>query len=201
MFDIPKAKVITSLLSVGLSGLLLAISVSLHAQSSLQSNASVQQVSVYDCTGVKLDEVDPQSLTRAEQIALLDGALLDSVDRYASCINQVQADMASSGGGSGSGNAANGVETLSANQSEQQNDAGDGLSDETQEIELSETVTESQETSEKRSGTDLSKLGVVKPKDNDAIICKILYDAIIGEQDDTTRKGLEAQYQDYECGR
>lgn len=169
-----------------------------------------QQLQVYDCTGVKLEEVDPQSLTKAEQLALLDGALLDSVDRYSSCMNQVQSNM-SSGGNAGNG-AGNG--SGAANESAEGNASAQALeeSDETAEQPANESTeqvetldekssSEGESTPNQNKGSDKSKLGVVKPKDNDAIICQILYDAIASEQDPVTLEGLKGQYKDYKCGR
>ena len=167
-----------------------------------------QQLQVYDCTGVKLDEVDPQSLTKAEQLALLDGALLDSVDRYSSCMNQVQSNM-SSGGNAGNG-AANGSD--SANESAEDNvsaqaeslpqahEESDKTAEQLETLD-EESSSEGVSTPKQNKGSDKTKLGVVKPKDNDAIICQILYDAIASEQDPVTLEGLKGQYKDYKCGR
>ena len=169
-----------------------------------------QQLQVYDCTGVKLDEVDPQSLTKAEQLALLDGALLDSVDRYSSCMNQVQSNMSSggnagNGAGNGSGAANESAEGNASDQALEESDetAEQPANESTEQVETldEKSSSEGESTPKQNKGSDKSKLGVVKPKDNDAIICQILYDAIASEQDPVTLEGLKGQYKDYKCGR
>ena len=175
-----------------------------------------QQLQVYDCTGVKLDEVDPQSLTKAEQLALLDGALLDSVDRYSSCMTQVQSNMSSGGNagsgsakgngsenGSGEGNASGQAESLPQTQEASDETAEQAVNESTEQVETLDENSSSEgvSTPEQNKGSDKTKLGVVKPKDNDAIICQMLYDAIASEQDPVTLEGLKGQYKDYKCGR
>lgn len=182
----------------------LVFSFSLQAQTPVSTPS--QQLQVYDCTGVKLDEVDPQSLTKAEQLALLDGALLDSVDRYSSCINQVQNNMAGGGGAAGGGGVSGGdqegtnaqAESIAQAPAESEEQTEQNVGDASEQI---ESIEDEQSNPKQHNGRNKTKAGIVKPKDNDAIICQILYDAIAGEQDEVTRKGLQAQYNDYKCGR
>lgn len=185
--------------------LVLSVSIFFIGLASAQNNVATpsQQLQVYDCTGVKLEEIDPNSLTKAEQLALLDGALLDSVDRYSSCINQVQNEMASGGsggsnGGDGqSGNTGSGTESLAESIAQEANDATEVPSEpKTDSDDKAKQVDVAQ-----HQGQNKINAGVVKPKDNDAIICQILYDAIATEQDTATKDGLKAQYKDYKCGR
>jgi hypothetical protein len=42
--------------------------------------------------------------------------------------------------------------------------------------------------------------GIIAPKDNDKIICKLLFQEITKTQDADMLKGLKEQYQNYQCG-
>jgi hypothetical protein len=169
----------------------------LFAQST-PAQASEYPVSSYECTQVTISDIDESLLTTEEKIARLDNSLSESIDSYTSCVNAVQKAM--SGGGSGSGSGSGG----GAGEQEAQS-SGAGFSGE--ESENSQTNEQGRVSNQAGSvpaaptqtpPTEV-KRGVVAPKDNDSIICKLLYDEI-QNADPASLAGLEKQYQDYKCG-
>ncbi|MFW8591912.1 hypothetical protein ACOI22_13975 [Glaciecola sp. 2405UD65-10] len=160
--------------------------------SSFDARALYQEApSVQDCSTVALDDVDPNSLTREERIAMLEGSLRQSIDEYSTCINEVSAEMA--GGGNG------GYEGGGAGSS-----AGDGAQASTGNTsESSESATSnSQSNSEHAIQVNSTPVnaGVIPPKDNDKIICKLLFQEINSTQDTAMLEGLKEQYRNYKCG-
>lgn len=179
-------------------------------------SSTYQKGEAYDCTGVEIEEVDPSTLTIEEQIALLDEALLDSVDRYSNCINAVQSKMAASsggGGGSGGGNGSGGAGEGSASQegSEQDGSEQGNAEEGTEETESLEEMNESSEISSPNSGTSSSakstkgttgaKDKLIPPKDNDNIVCALLWDEISSSTDAAEKQGLIEEYEDLQCGK
>ena len=160
--------------------------------SSFGAQAFFQEApSVQDCSTVALDDIDPNSLTREERIAMLEGSLRQSIDEYSTCINEVSAEMA--GGGNG------GYEGGGAGSS-----AGDGAQASTGNTsESSESATSnSQSNSEHAIQVNSTPVnaGVIPPKDNDKIICKLLFQEINSTQDTAMLQGLKEQYKNYKCG-
>lgn len=161
----------------------------------------------YDCTDVRLEKNDPSLLTKEEQLALLDVALMDSIDRFASCINQAQRQLNGSGGNgganndNGNGQGSSGKSELQTSDSTQAQDAKNEADKvDTDETESLQEIAPDSQTIDKRIEQNKRINAPAKPRDNDAIICQILYDAIINEQDPITLKGLQIQYADYKCG-
>jgi len=185
-----------------------------------QTNNTSVPGAAYECSGLKLDEVNAEFLTKEEQLALLDQALVDSVDRYSTCISAVQSSMSQgSGGGSGAGAGTGTGESEGKGQSGSSG-SGDGatqsedkFSDEAQtsaqEQAAANTTQDSpvielpnaNQTNKTDQTKDKTKRGVVPPKNNDAIICSMLFEAINSETNNVTKADLIIQYEDYECGR
>jgi len=143
----------------------------------------------YDCSNVALDDIDPNSLTREERIALLEGRLRESIDSYSTCITQVTDNM--NGGGSGAYAGAQG-DSGSSEASETSSQTGDSEA----------AKSDSQSNSEHAISVNTTPVnrGVIPPKDNDKIICKLLFQEIKSTQDTAMLKGLKEQYSNYACG-
>ncbi len=151
----------------------------------------------YDCTGVEIAEVDPAMLTKAEQIKLMENALLDSVNRYSTCLDKVQKGMTQSqsqGASSGGDNAQN-AQQSDAN-ANQQTASSTEQNSQTPLSTMDEQVTTDTEKNKAGGGREQQ---IVKPKDNDSIICTMLYEEIQKETNETTREALVQQYKDYKC--
>jgi hypothetical protein len=150
----------------------------------------------YDCTDIDLAKVDDLLLTKEERIAKMDGSLQTSLDAYSECIKSAQQAMSASSGSSGgaSGGGANGTEDKSGEGSAQdgteQQDAQQNK--EKQEQEASPRSIGGRNTRVQRENVD--------PKDNDSIICQLLWEEIQTATDDK-RKGFEQQYKEYKCKR
>ncbi|WP_105200428.1 MULTISPECIES: hypothetical protein [unclassified Pseudoalteromonas] len=157
------------------------------------SQAPIQ--TAYDCTAVEIDEIDPATLTKQERIKLMENALLDSVNKYSTCLDKVQQQMASDQAQASA--SAQGQEQQDAQaQSQSQGTSTEQM---TQELPLSTqdpALTKEQE--KMKSGGGRAQQ-VVKPKDNDSIICTMLYEEITKETNDATKQALIKQYEDYNC--
>lgn len=151
-----------------------------------QSQSNID--SSYDCSNVALDEIDPNSLTREERIALLDGRLRESIDSYSTCISQVSENMSGNGSGSYAG-----AENDSAS-------SGAGSSGQTSESEAAMSDSQSNSEHAIQVNTTPVNKSVIPPKDNDKIICKLLFQEIKSTQDTAMLKGLTEQYSNYKCG-
>ena len=161
-----------------------------------------QKGAAYDCTGVEVEEVDPTTLTVEERIALLDFSLLDSIDRYSKCITKNQVEMSQTGNGSEggrgteSGKEGNGAEqrsgsttgTAEANAS-QGNDADEPLN--------SKNMPVSPQTPASNNGGKKSEL--TPPKDNDSIVCALIWEEISSSTDESEKQGLIQQYNELKC--
>ena len=98
-------------------------------------------------------------------------------------------------------------ETGSAGAENNQSNAKDSAEDASQSS--GEEGVESASTQEDDSGTALTKnVGaasgaenkLVKPKDNDSIICKFIYEEINNEKDPKSKTDLVIEYNKYNCG-
>lgn len=184
-----------------------------------------REVSAYECTQVSLDDIDESLLTREEKIARLDGALSDSINSYMSCVSSVQAEMSGGGGGAngnGGGNsstdgdgsanndsAANGATNGTANDgatndgqnalNEQGGQGNQNVSTDTSSTSQGAPQAGSMPAPASGNTGNTAKREVIAPRDNDSIICKLLY-AEIQNADADTASGLEKQYRDYKCG-
>ncbi|WP_371194848.1 hypothetical protein [Glaciecola sp. SC05] len=155
-------------------------------------------VSAYECTQVSLDEIDESLLTREERIARLDMTLSDSIDSYTSCVNTVQNDMSGGGGGGGKG-AGTGTSAGAGQQAGQANQAGQAdAPEENNQASGAPQAGSASLPTENQSSSRVQR-GIVAPKDNDSIICKLLFDEI-QKASGTSAAGLEKQYRDYQCG-
>lgn len=167
----------------------------------LQDNAT----SAYECTQVALDDIDSALLTKQERIALLDDSLTESIDSYSSCVSSAAQSM--SGGGSGQGSSAGesgqgGAQSANGQQnSDDLENADDSQSSEQEDLtDLSQEMPESTQVPIKGNGTTSAPRGIIPPKDNDKIICKLLFQEITKTQDPDMLKGLKQQYTNYKCG-
>ena len=159
---------------------------SLFAATNALSQTTYSSGAAYECTGVRVENVDPSKLTKEEQIALMDAALLDSVDRYDACMDKVQQKMAASGGGGGGGGGNTGQ---GSNSGQNQNQTSQ------------EAMTEqSQAPTTPQDSTSGSKRHVLAPKDNSDFVCLSFYDAINdANTTELERRDLIKQYKDYGC--
>jgi hypothetical protein len=167
--------------------------------------------SAYECTQVTLNDYDEQLLTRAEKIALMDQSLSDSIDNYTVCVNTVQLDMSGGGSGSGLGSGEAGGNDA-GDQAAQSSGNGPGTSEQqgSESSDANRTNEQSQSNGASQAGTvpvnnqsqsttSSAKRGVVAPKDNDSIICQLLFDEI-NQASGAALEGLEKQYREYQCG-
>lgn len=152
--------------------------------------------SAYECTQVSLNNTDSDLLTREERLALLDQSLSDSIDSYTSCIDTVQDAMSGGGSGGGQGGGAGSGGASAGGQSQGQSQANQSSESESSQqsqagIEPAAPANTQQNPAER---------GVIAPKDNDSIICKLLFDEI-QKSSGVSRAGLEKQYKEYMCGQ
>jgi len=164
--------------------------------------------SAYECTQVSLEDPDSALLTKKERIALLDNSLSESIDSYSSCVSIAAQDMSGGGSGQGSGGGGNSANGDKGNQNasgeddsanlenadDGQNSKQQGQADTPEEVPLS-----TQPSSRGNSSTPATR-GIIPPKDNDKIICKLLFQEITKTQDPDMLKGLKQQYSNYKCG-
>lgn len=171
--------------------------------SELPQMQATQPTNAYECTQVAIEDIDPNLLTKEERIALLDGSLQDSIDQYSTCVSTVQQSM--SGGGGGGEGAGGGQESEEgADGSGQANEAGENdtqgpQTDENQGAQPPSNSNISEPTQSDKNITPAQR-GVIPPKDNDKIICKLLYNEIKSIDDPDMLKGLKEQYETYKCG-
>ena len=149
-----------------------------------------QQVSAYECTQVAIEDIDPALLTKQERIALLDGNLQDSINNYSTCVSAVQQSMGN-GEGIGGGGDSEGQGAGSASSSSQPLDNQGAPPQE---------VTPPIDNAEKQKNITPSAREVIAPKDNDKIICKLLFQEIQKVDDPDMLAGLKEQYSNYQCG-
>lgn len=168
----------------------------------MQQNSEFPTTS-HECTQVTLDDIDESLLTKEEKIARLDVSLSDSIDSYTTCVNTVQKQMAGGGSGSNSGGGSAGEQGAESASGGVQSAAGGEQSQEkTQTGQQQSTGSQagSSAVEQSQNSTTNVKRGVVAPKDNDSIICTLLYEEIQKANADSL-VGLEKQYQDYKCGK
>lgn len=176
----------------------------------------------YDCSQVELGSIDPDLLTQAERVALLDDSLNESIDAFTRCMDGAQEQAAeavgASGGAGGGGDAESGEGSGSSSANGESEEAGEEAQAEGVEGEVSAEAqealakqaqaqenTQEQQSQEqtRRTKTRKSKGGkkneIIAPKDNDQILCVSLYDAIQSETDAEQKESLIQQYKDYGC--
>ncbi len=173
-----------------------------HVQAQAQI---VSEQDAFECTQLSIDKVDEALLTKAERLALMDKNLKTSMDQYEQCVSNVQQQMAGANGGGGQGSGQGGGESSGGDGS------GDGSSENTsnkagdeqensneQASSQSRQTSTSQQASQSNSSTNRPR-GLVKPKDNDSIICQLLWEEIQNAPADKV-DGFKKQYRDYKCG-
>lgn len=170
-----------------------------------QQVAQQSNTSAYECTQVALEDIDSGLLTKQERIALLDNSLSESIDSYSSCVSSAAQNM--SGGGSGQGSEAlDNVQDGSQSANKQQ--IGDELEMEggqqskasQEQSSTQEKMPETTQIPIKGTGSTSAPRGIIPPKDNDKIICKLLFQEIQKTQNPDMIKGLTQQYSNYKCG-
>lgn len=152
--------------------------------------------SPYECTQVALEDVDKSLLTKEERIALLDESLTASIDSYSTCVSS--AAQAMSGGGSGQGEGTSGQDAQENNDNTNSVNNASSANQMPEEIRAQQTQQRSDDT--RGAPTSKTPRGIIPPKDNDKIICKLLFQEIATTQDADMLKGLKQQYQNYQCG-
>ncbi|WP_440056723.1 hypothetical protein ACSLBF_17735 (plasmid) [Pseudoalteromonas sp. T1lg65] len=163
--------------------------------------------SAYDCTAVELDAVDASKLTKEEQIALLEESLFNSVDKYSTCMEKVQKKMsASTAKGSGANGGGAGANGASGSNGGSGASAGTGASESAatssgSSANSENTNTSNSETNSNRSGSSGAENKIVAPKDNDSVVCGMIYEEIGKESDPVAKEKLKEQYKQYNCGR
>jgi hypothetical protein len=178
----------------------------------LWQQTQAYETSAYECTQVSLDKVDQALLTREERIALLDNTLTSSIDSYSSCVSSVAQNM--SGGGSGQGSDLDSAQSGASNQPNGDQATGNRLSltpekaiagleggeqVQNKESAIPPNINQVPNTPSSNGATSAPR-GIIAPKDNDKIICKLLFQEITKVQDADMLKGLEQQYRNYQCG-
>lgn len=163
-------------------------------------NDTTSVSSTYECTQVAIDDIDDGTLTKQERIALLEDSLTESIDSFSSCVSTATNVMSNGGAGQGesegegeqgAAQSAGSAENLVDKTSESSNKPLDS-SESTQQID--ETIPASS------NGSSPAPRGIIPPKDNDRIICKLLFQEITNTQDPDMLKGLKQQYSNYKCG-
>lgn len=161
---------------------------------SFQTVAPSGPATSYECTQVGLDEIDPALLTKEERIALLDGNLSDSINNFSMCVSKAQSAMAGGGNGQGSD-----VGQLGGAEGTTESKRTEGSVD--SELEkMSEEITSPEKQDTGELGTTPTTRGIIPPKNNDKIICKLLFQEIKNTSDAGLLEGLKQQYANYQCG-
>ncbi|MEM0910555.1 MAG: hypothetical protein AAGJ37_06240 [Pseudomonadota bacterium] len=167
-----------------------------------QNSPEGSQQNAYECTQLSIEKVDESLLTKAERLALMDQNLRTSMDQYDQCVSAVQQQQAGGGGGSGGGGRGGGngdggnSEGTGEGQSSSQTQSQQNSTE--QDSATSQQASTSQQTARSTSTTNAPR-GVVKPKDNDSIICQLLWEEIQSAPPDKI-DGFKKQYEDYKCG-
>lgn len=170
------------------------------------SASALQQTttSAYECTQVALDDIDPALLTKEERIALLDKSLHDSINSYSTCVASAQ--QAASGGGNGKGKGKAGGAAGGGQQGQQASNTADPNNSQQQSTTTDQQVNDnsvqssSQQSQQGPRGSSPTNRGVIPPKDNDKVICKLLFQEIQKTTDAGMLEGLKQQYANYKCG-
>ena len=196
---ITKQTLQTRAKSLGSIGLCAFTIVAITSAFAMQQNNEFPTTS-HECTQVTLDDIDESLLTKEEKLARLDVSLSDSIDSYTTCVNTVQQQMSGGGSGGGGGTGEQGVQSASGGV---QSAAGNEQSQEKKQIGQQQSggsQAGSSAVKQSQNTTTNVKRGVLAPKDNDSIICTLLYEEIQKANADSLA-GLEKQYQDYKCGK
>ncbi|MGQ8364510.1 hypothetical protein [Glaciecola sp. 1036] len=153
------------------------------------AQASDEVVSAYECTQVSLDDIDESLLTKEEKLALMEQGLKRSIDSYATCVGKVQQQQASGGAGGGLEGEGDGNESASEGNQVANSNSNNG---DAPPQEVNTPTTE-------QSQTTPAQRKVGKPKDNDSIICQLLWEEIQTAPEDKLA-GFKKQYAEYKCG-
>lgn len=158
----------------------------------------------YDCTGVEIEALAPQMLTKKEQIERLDDSLVDSVDRYSECVSKVQNQLAAAGGGDGAGGGAEGSDNASSasegNSQSSGNNGQNGKNAEQISDQNVKTRPADAPQTPKHQGRGAGNT-LIPPKDNDNIVCTMIWEEIKATKDQKQKAGLTKQYNDLKCGQ
>lgn len=150
----------------------------------------------YDCSRVQIQELAESEMTQEERVARLENNLVESVDEYTRCMEQVQQEMSQSGGQGSDGGIGGMLGNASSEGEDNQQSAASSSDPQTeQETNLSP------ENTTRRTGGGGADNQIIKGKDNDSIVCQILRDEIKNEQDSAKKADLTKQYKDYNCSR
>jgi hypothetical protein len=147
-----------------------------------------------DCTDTAIQDHDSTLLTREEKIVLMEQSLFASVNQHDSCMEAMQAqaanEMASGGGAGGGASGGSDGEGMDGDAFESEaSDAAEPMESETETEDMTEIA-----------GTSGAEDEIIPPKDNDQIVCSIIYEEMTNEQDSAKKAGLQKEYQKYSCG-
>lgn len=163
-----------------------------------------QDISVRNCANIKLGSAT-KTLSKEERLRLLDSTLIDSIDAYSHCVSGSQEQSAQHGSGAGGAATGSGSGQIEASGIESASSESNSESENQLESELLDGAN-SQSESHAQRPTVNSKTGsgaqnqIVAPKDNDLIVCQILWEEISQETSEITKVELTKQYRDYQCG-
>jgi len=171
----------------------------------IYSNISPSQdKNVRNCANVKLDS-DNKKLSKQERLKLLNSTFIDSIDAYSRCISASQKQSAQQG--SGAGGTAREAGSGQVESSSQENANSEASSESENQALIEQTLTPiNQNTNQTQMSSSNKKLNkgaknkLVAPKDNDLIVCQIIWDEINQETNEQTKTELTKQYRDYQCG-
>ncbi|EKE80632.1 hypothetical protein [Idiomarina xiamenensis] len=209
-------------LTIALASAALTVAGTAYALNGLQhqqNSGTYVPGAAYDCSGISLDQQDPTSLTREEKIAQLEKTLQHSIDDYATCLQQVQADMASAeqqSGQAAAGQTGNGQSGAGQAQGQQQGEQGAQQSSSTQTTSEQQhqqqrsqqgesSTTEQEALPAAQPGSPPQGAGgprqAVPPADNASVLCTLLWQQIEQASDAASKEKLTQQYLDYNCGK
>jgi hypothetical protein len=173
----------------------------LNALSSTYAQVKEPKTLKYACADVAVDYSNDDTLTKKEKLALMSSALVRSMDAYSSCVAAIQKENASGGGPSAAAGGGAAGETgegaLAEDDIEAKAPPKQGAEEQIVQV---DSEAELQGTEQTEQTTPPPTRQVSKPKDNDSIICKLLWEEM---QTTTVEKkaGFEKQYQQYNCGK
>lgn len=157
----------------------------------------------YECTQVIVEDTQGAELTKEEEIAALEGALHDSIDRFESCVGDVDLSGSGQGAGSGSGSGSGAGSgdgtgsgsglasstTVSENQSSSSESATPVVEQQTQ-PDVKPSVTPD-------SNGNGSRQEDIPPADNDTVLQRQIRKAAEAETDPQRKKELWELYKKY----
>lgn len=155
----------------------------------------------YDCTVVQLEAVDDTRLTKTEIIERMDSSLLDSIDQYDTCIDQVVNSNAESDSGAQADSGLAGEDSETGNESSQQGESNTQAENATEQTNSEADTNRNRE--QVKEDAQLEGNGAqsqdIAPQDNDSAVCRLLKNELKIEQDPKKQSELKEIYNNYKC--